>query len=123
MNEGVDIIFPVAGPVGFGTAEAVQEWGNAFVIGVDSDWVLTAPEYSEITLTSVVINVDVGILAIAQQIVDGTFAGGTYYGTLENNGVGLAPFHNLDWLVSDELKDQLGQIEEAIIAGDINTLP
>ena len=45
MDEGADIIMPVAGPVGLGTAAAVKERGNAYVIGVDSDWFLTNPDY------------------------------------------------------------------------------
>ena len=45
MDEGADIIMPVAGPVGLGTAAAVKERGNSYIIGVDSDWFLTAPDY------------------------------------------------------------------------------
>ena len=37
MDEGADIIMPVAGPVGLGTAEAVKERGG-MLIGVDTDW-------------------------------------------------------------------------------------
>ena len=46
MDEGADIIMPVAGPVGLGAAAAIKERGNAYVIGVDSDWFLTSPEYA-----------------------------------------------------------------------------
>ena len=44
MDEGADIIMPVAGPVGLGTAAAVKDRGNAYMIGVNSDWYLTAPD-------------------------------------------------------------------------------
>ena len=53
MDEGADIIMPVAGPVGLGAAAAIKERGNAYIIGVDSDWFLTSPDYADITLTSV----------------------------------------------------------------------
>ena len=42
MDEGADIIMPVAGPVGLGAAAAAQERG-AMIIGVDSDWYLPRP--------------------------------------------------------------------------------
>ncbi len=59
----------------------------------------------------------------ARQVQEGTFEGGTFVGTLENDGVGLAPFHELDALVSDETKAELEQIREEIIAGELNTSP
>ena len=37
-------------------------------------------------------------------------------------GVGLAPFHDFDTKVSDELKDELDEIAKQIAAGKINTL-
>lgn len=46
MDEGADIILPVAGPVGLGTAAAVQERGNAWIIGVDTDWTVSASQYT-----------------------------------------------------------------------------
>ncbi|MGH2591993.1 MAG: BMP family ABC transporter substrate-binding protein, partial [Anaerolineae bacterium] len=42
MDEGADIILPVAGPVGLGAAAAVQDRGNAYLIGVDTDWTVSA---------------------------------------------------------------------------------
>ncbi len=37
LMDSADIIMPVAGPVGLGIA-AIKERGNAYLIGVDSDW-------------------------------------------------------------------------------------
>ena len=54
MDEGADIIMPVAGPVGLGTATAIQERGDAWIIGVDTDWTVSAEEFADIVLTSVV---------------------------------------------------------------------
>jgi basic membrane protein A len=123
MDEGADIIMPVAGPVGLGTAAAAMERGNAYIIGVDVDWTVSAPEYTSITLTSVQKNMDVAVFNAAKQVQDGTFTGGLFVGTLENNGVGLAPFHELDNLVSADLKAELEQVRAGIIAGDIPTSP
>ncbi len=110
IDEGADIIMPVAGPVGEGTAAAVKERGNAWVIGVDADWYETVPDYKDIVLTSVLKNMNITTKGAIQQAMDGTFAGGVIVGTLENGGVGLAPFHDADSLVSAELKAELETI-------------
>ena len=119
MDEGADIIMPVAGPVGLGTAAAVQERGNAYIIGVDTDWYVSAAEYAPIILTSVLKNMDVAVFDASKAVVDGTFAGGVYVGTLENGGVGLASFHDLDSMVPAELKAELDDVKAKIISGEI----
>jgi basic membrane protein A len=42
-------------------------------------------------------------------------------GTLKNNGVGIAPFHQAESVVPAEIKAELEQIKADIIAGKINT--
>ncbi len=123
IDEGADIIMPVAGPVGEGTAAAVKERGNAWVIGVDADWYETVPDYKDIVLTSVLKNMNITTKGAIQQAMEGTFAGGVIVGTLENGGVGLAPFHDADSLVPAELKAELETIAAEIIAGNIPTSP
>jgi basic membrane protein A len=120
MDEGADIIMPVAGPVGLGTAAAILERGNAYIIGVDSDWYLTAPDYASIELTSVMKNMDVTTFNAIQAVVDGTFAGGLVVGTLANGGVGLAPYHDLATLVSAELQAEIDAISQGIVDGTIS---
>ncbi|HEX2981307.1 MAG TPA: BMP family ABC transporter substrate-binding protein [Anaerolineaceae bacterium] len=121
MQEGADIIMPVAGPVGLGTAQAVKDAGNAWVIGVDTDWTVSAAEYKDIVLTSVVKRMDNSVYDTSKQVVDGTFAGGTYVGTLENGGVDIAPITNAD--VSADLQAKLDAVRQGIIDGTIQTSP
>lgn len=123
MDEGADIIMPVAGPVGLGTAAAVKERGNAYVIGVDSDWVLTNPDFASITLTSVMKGMDATTFNVIKSVIDGAFKGGNTIGTLANNGVSLAPFHDLDSLVSADLKAELDKVKADIISGAITLNP
>lgn len=120
MDEGADIIMPVAGPVGLGAAAAIKERGNAYLIGVDSDWVLTSQEYADITLTSVMKLMDATTFQVIQSVIDGTFKGGNVVGTLANKGVALAPYHNLDSMVPAELKAEIEQLQADIIAGKIS---
>ncbi len=123
MDEGADVILPVAGPVGLGAAAAVKARGNAYIIGVDSDWFLTAPDYADITLTSVMKLMDVTTLNVIRSAKDGTFKGGSAVGNLANGGVALAPFHNLDSMVSAELKAELEAVKADLIAGKIALNP
>lgn len=123
MDEGADIIMPVAGPVGLGSAAAAQERGGVYIIGVDADFYATAPDYADVTLTSVLKQMDASVYDTISDVLDGSFTGGLYVGTLENGGVGIAPFHDLDSLVSDEVKADLEAITAAIIAGEIQVAP
>ncbi len=92
IEQGADIILPVAGPVGLGTAQAAQDAGNVKIIGVDSDWTLTAPEYKDVILASVLKEVGQAVYDAIDESVNGTFSNESYVGTLENGGVGLAGY-------------------------------
>ena len=123
MDEGADIIMPVAGPVGLGTAAIVQERGIAYVIGVDADWYETAPDYRPVIMTSVLKKMDITTFQAIQAAIEGAAAGGVIRGNLANGGVGLAPFHDLDAQIPAELKAELEQLAQAIIAGQLATAP
>jgi basic membrane protein A len=122
MQEGADIIMPVAGPVGLGSAAAVQAAGDAWIIGVDTDWTVSASEYEDIIFTSVLKNIHNAVFDAIKQVHDGEFESGVYLGTLENDGVGIAEFKGAAGeLISDEIKAELQEIREGIIAGEIET--
>lgn len=119
MDEGADIIMPVAGPVGLGTAAAAQERGGVYIVGVDNDWAIVNSQYADVVLTSVLKNMDVTTLDAIEAALNGTFEGGVTVGTLANGGVGLAEFHEMDAMVSDDLRAEVDSVRDGIIAGDI----
>ncbi len=119
IGEGADVIMPVAGPVGLGTAAAAQSAGNVMIVGVDSDWYESAPEYRDVELTSVRKNIDVAVLDAIEADIAGEQLGTSYIGNLENDGIGLADFHDFDDAVPQELKDEIEQIRLGIIDGSI----
>ena len=121
ISEGADVIMPVAGPVGLGTAAAVMDNPGTMLIGVDTDWCVSAPEYCDVTLTSVLKNMDVAVSDAIQAGVEGTFEGGVYVGTLDNDGVGIADFHEFDDDVPADLKAELEDIKKGIIDGTVDT--
>lgn len=56
-------------------------------------------------------------------VVDGQFRGGVLNGTLENGGVGLAPFHELETRVPFSLRAKLDEIKRGIVEGSISVDP
>jgi basic membrane protein A and related proteins len=118
MDEGADIIMPVAGPVGLGSAAACKDKG-CMIIGVDTDQTVSAPEFKDVFLTSVMKNMDVAVFNAIKAVADGSFKGGTYLGTLEDQGVGIAPFHSFEGKVPATLQGELDAITKDIISGKI----
>ncbi len=119
-DEGADIFLPVGGQIGQGSAALAQERGDMWVIGVDSDWFLSVPQYSDVILTSVLKKIDVSVFDTIKAGVDGMFAGGTIVNTMASGGIDLAPFHDADSLVPAELKAELDEIKAAIIDGSLD---
>lgn len=119
ISQGADVLHPVAGPLAESAAIAAQAAGNVAVVWADSDGFESAPDYGDVILTSVLKGMDQAVLAATQEAADDAFSNEPYVGTLENGGVGLAPFHDFDGEVSQETKDEIAQIQEQIISGDL----
>jgi len=117
IDQGADIIMPVAGPVGLGAAAAAQAAGDVWIIGVDSDWIQTAPDYADIILTSVMKNMGPAVYDVVETASIGEgFTNDLYVGNLENGGVGLGPSASV---VPAEVLTKLDEIKAGIIDGSI----
>jgi basic membrane protein A len=123
ISEGADIILPVAGPTGLGSAAAAQDAGDVSLLWVDDDGCVTAPEFCSLFLTSILKNMDVSAFETTQSVIDGTFSGGLFVGTLENEGVGLADYHEFDSVIPQELKDKIEELRQGVIAGTVSFDP
>jgi basic membrane protein A len=120
IQQGADIIFPVAGGTGLGAGAAAQASnGKANVIWVDTDGCESASQYCSLFLTSVTKNLSDSVQQYVTQAASGTFPTGSYVGTLDNDGTGLAPFHDFDSKVPADLKSELDQVEKDITSGAI----
>ena len=122
VDEGADIVMPVAGPVGLGSAALASELGTdkLMIIGVDADQFNSDTNNQDVYLTSVLKNMDVTTFNAIKSVVDGTFAGGVTVGNLENGGVGLAPFHAFEGVVPAELASKVEEIKAGIIDGSVS---
>jgi basic membrane protein A and related proteins len=124
LDEGADIILPVAGPVGLGTLAVLAERGTGLLVGVDNDWSVANPDKADFVLASALKKIDVFVYDSAKQAVDGTFKGGeAYVLTLENEGTGLG--YGSAWAdkVPAELKGEIDALIPKIISGEIVTTP
>jgi basic membrane protein A len=119
VDEGADIILPVAGPVGLGSAALATELGSFSIIGVDVDQTVTDPNNAAVYLTSVMKGIDNAVYAAADEALNGSFTNELYFGVLANEGVDIAPFHDWDDRVPQELRDALEGIRAGIIDGSI----
>ena len=89
------------------------------IIGVDNDLTVSNPNEAAVYLTSVLKKIDEAVFAAAEQVVVNGEPGGAYVGTLENDGVGLAPYHEQEGDIPQELKDEIEALKAEIIAGNV----
>jgi len=121
ISQGADVIFPVAGGTGLGAAIAAKgSGGKVSVIWVDTDGCVSDAADCSVFLTSVVKGLASAVTTYANDFAAGkSLGGGSYIGTLANNGTGLAPFHNFDSKVPASVKTELDGIKADIISGKI----
>jgi basic membrane protein A len=102
--------------------QACQEKGALF-IGVDADQYLTVPGSGDVMLTSMMKRVDVAVYETVKAAVEGTFpAGETVSYGLDVGGVDLAPYHDFDSVIPQDIKDAVNKAREDVISGAV-TVP
>ncbi len=125
IQEGADIIFPVAGNVGLGAAKAVQtadqQGHNVNMMWVDTDGCVSAAQYCKYFITSVEKGIQTAVKTAVLNAAHGTFKGGNYIGTLANGGVTLAPYHDFASKVPASLQSELAKVKAGIENGSIKT--
>ncbi len=121
IDEGVDVIFGVDGETGHGGLAAAKERGK-WGIGVDVDQYSTLSNEKDVLITSCMKHWDNAVYAVVEATTKGRFGGGeTFVGTLANGGVGLAPFHDFESEIPDNLRQDLEDVKQGIIDGTIDT--
>lgn len=120
LDQGADVILPVAGPLFEESAEAIRDSGtDAVIIGVDADLFETSPANSALFLTSVLKKMKDAVQTVVTEAAAGKFSNAPYVGTLKNAGVDIAPFHDFESKVSSTLQGELDAIKAKIISGEI----
>jgi basic membrane protein A len=120
LQEGADVILPVGGPIGGGAYTALQESpAQDYGIGVDVDWCVSAPQYCDILLTSILKKIDVSVTAAVERAVNGEAPQPVFVSTLANGGVDLGPYNEFDAKVPQALKDGVAALKAKIISGEL----
>ncbi len=125
IEQGADIIFGAAGLTGNGAIQHSAEYGQ-WVIGVDTDQYFTVFGNGTVTgfdkiLSSAMKRVDSAVYQTIADFVNGEFTSGTVVYDLATDGVGLAPFHETDGSIPQDVKDNLEEVRQGIVNGTINT--
>jgi basic membrane protein A len=116
LDQGADVIFGAGGKTGNGALQEVASVEGAYCIGVDSDQWETVPEAHACLVTSAMKLITPGVFNLIQASVNGTLEGGNSFGD-----VGLAPFHDFDSQIGQDIKDQLTEIDTALKDGSLST--
>ncbi len=125
IAENADVIFSAGGQTGNGgllkIAEAAKGGKDVLGIGVDQDQYNTLEGAKPILLTSAMKRVDVATYTAIKAVVDGTFKGGNTSFDSKNDGVGLAPFHDVDAKVPADVKEKMTKLAADLKAGTVKT--
>jgi basic membrane protein A len=81
--------------------------------------VTSSPELQSALISSAMKNVDVAVYNYLKTVADGSVQAGISTGTLQNGGVGLAPFHDWDSKIPADLKTQMQKASDGIKDGSI----
>jgi basic membrane protein A len=118
IGNGCDVLFGVGGDAVNGVLLATRE-NNLPAIGANVDQYNTDHEVQSALISSAIKNVDVAVYNYLKTVADGSVQAGISTATLQNSGVGLAPFH--DWVskIPADLRAQIQKASDGIKDGSI----
>ncbi len=116
IANGADVVFAAAGGTGIGALLEVAGHPGLYCIGVDTDQWEIVPEAHPCLVSSAVKLVQPGVYELIVAAREGAFPGGHYLGF-----AGLAPFHDFEGQISQDIKDRLAEIEMGLQDGSIST--
>lgn len=120
IDQDADVILPVGGPIYQGALTAIEDSGkDVALLGVDADFYETDPNTQDVVLTSILKGMKISTYEAVLSSGNDEFDAEAYIGTLDNDGVGIAPFHNFEDKISDSLADELEEVKAGIIDGSI----
>ncbi|MGN7133669.1 BMP family lipoprotein [Rhodococcoides corynebacterioides] len=123
IDQNADVIFPVGGPIYQSAAQAIRDTNRPVaLIGADADVYVSDPTVADLVLTSVTKGLATSTEEVVTTAADGSFDNTPYVGTLENEGVGIAPFHDFESRVDPALQGELDAIRAGIVDGSIEVV-
>ena len=121
INQGADIIFPVAGGAGRGaTASAKASSGKVKVIWVDTDGCVSDKEDCSVFLASVTKGIGTAVKKVVEDSAAGDFKGGTQdVLDLSNGGTDLVYGSQLGSSIPSDLQSEITALKSQITGGTI----
>jgi len=121
LDQKADVIFGAGGSTGNGALQEVAAAPGAgadvFCIGVDTDQWETLPAAHPCLVSSAMKLITPSVIdLINTYAADGTMTSGNYFG-----GAGLAPFHDFEEKIPQEIKDKLDEIAAGLADGSLTT--
>ncbi|MDT8306974.1 MAG: BMP family ABC transporter substrate-binding protein [Anaerolineae bacterium] len=116
IDQGADVVFGAGGKTGNGALEESAGREGVYCIGVDTDQWETLPASHPCLVSSAVKLITPGVVELITAAREGDFPAGNYVGE-----AGLAPFHDFEDEIPDEVKSTLEEIRAGLDAGEIQT--
>jgi basic membrane protein A len=116
LDSGADVVFGAGGKTGNGALIETAGVEGAYCIGVDSDQWFTVPEAHSCLVSSAMKLITPGVFDLVKMHQDGEPFAGSFLGA-----VALAPFHDFEADISQDIKDQLAEIRELLLNDELDT--
>jgi basic membrane protein A len=116
IDQGADIVFGAGGKTGNGALIETAGHEGVYCIGVDTDQWETVPEAHPCLISSAMKLITPGVFDLVQMSSEGNFPSGNFIGE-----VGLAPYHDFDATLPQEVKDAVSEADAALRDGSLET--
>jgi basic membrane protein A len=116
IDQGADVVFGAGGKTGNGALIEVASHEGVYCIGVDTDQWETVPEAHSCLVTSAMKLITPGVADLIKLAKNNEFPAGNFFGD-----VGLAPYHDFADKIPQEVQDQIEEITQGILSGEIET--
>jgi len=116
IANGADVVFGAGGKTGNGALIETAGTAGLYCIGVDSDQWETVPEAHACLISSAMKLITPAVFDLVKLAQEGNMPSGNYYGA-----AGLAPFHDFDSTIPQDVKDLINTTAEGLLDGSITT--
>ena len=116
IQNGADIVFGAGGKTGNGALIETAGTPGLYCIGVDTDQWETVPEAHPCLISSAMKLISPSLVDLLKSAEAGTWNAGNYYGA-----AGLAPYHDFEDDVPQDVKDKINEIDAGLKDGSITT--
>lgn len=119
VEADADVLFQVAGGSGQGVLSAACD-NELYAIGVDVDQFNSSPDHQDCLVTSAEKKIIAAITAAIERVADGSAVGGNVSNDATNGGIGLAPYHNFEDLITPEIQAAIDDALAGLADGSID---